>query len=145
MSVKLTQNQIDRIILVVGKQFPLRSSEYYVGNQEFFWAGNMKPERFDVKLGWSLFDDCFVAWDYKNDHEAEKFITYCMEKTTIAVKAKVEDHGIYVLWQDKWRFIKEYYPKRSIPAAKTCIEIQRLFKLNAGIPSIIEVILDFSL
>lgn len=145
MSIKLTKDQISRIMLIVNRQFNIGRVEDLVGNQEFFYAGSMKPVRYDVKLGYSILDDCFVAWDYKDGSVAQAFIDDCMQRTTITVKAKVEDHGIYILWQGKWRFIKEYYPKRTVPAEKTCTDIKNRFKLAAGLPNELHITLDFNL
>ena len=145
MSIKLTQDQINRIMFLVNKQFNIGRVEDLIGKQEFFYAGNMRPNRYDVKLGYSILDDCFVAWDYRDGSIAQMFIDECMQRTTVVVKAKIEDHGIYVLWQDHWRFIKEYYHKRAVPAEKTCADVKNRLKLNAGLPAEIYVELDFNL
>lgn len=144
MSIKLTTDQINRIMFLVNKQFPIGDPEYFIGNQEFFWAGDMEPERFDVKLGWSILSDCFVAWDYKDGSVAQSFINHCMTRTEIVVKARIEDNYIEVLWQDKWRLIMPYYPKRSAPAVPSYNKARELFRLNAGLPTVVSIILDFS-
>lgn len=146
MSVKLTINQIARVLFLINRQFPNISTDpaYYVGDQEFFWAGDMKPQRFDVKLGYSMFDDAFVAWDYKDGTVAQAFIDHCMDRTTIKLPAKVGDNSIYVLYQDKWRFIQEYKPRRAVPAMPTIKKATELFRLNAGLPKVVDIVLQFN-
>lgn len=144
MSIQLSEDQINSIMFLINKQFPIGGPADYVGNQEFFWAGDMKPERFDVKLGWSILNDCFVAWDYKDGSVAQSFIGYCMTRTEIIVKARIEDNYIEVLWQDKWRMIMPYYVKRSVPATKTYNKAREIFRLNVGLPTVVSITLDFS-
>ena len=143
MAIELTDNQITRILYLVSRQFDHISADpsAHYGDQEFFWAGFMKPERFDVKLGWSKLNDCFVAWDYKAG-EAERFIAHCMDRTKLVVEAKVEDGHIWVMW-NKWRPMYEYRLKRSIPARPMQKKVVGLFRLNAGFPACIEISLKF--
>lgn len=145
MSVKLTIEQASRILFLINRQFPNISTDpaYYVGAQEFFWAGDMKPQRFDVKLGYSMLNDVFIAWDYKDDSEAQAFIDHCMERTSITLKAEVKDHCIYVLYQNKWRFMLDYRPNRTIPAKPTIDKVTQIFRLNAGLPKVVEISLQF--
>ena len=144
MSIKLTDNQIARILFLINRQFNYISTDpaVYIDNQEFFWAGDMKPQRFDVKLGWSVLNDCFVAWDYKDGSEAQTFIDYCMHHTNVVLLSKVEDNMIWVKW-GKWRPLYEYRVKRSVPAIPTQKKVIERVRLNAGFPACIEITLKF--
>jgi hypothetical protein len=66
-----------------------------------------------------------------NDSEHYGVIT---QSRTWVVPTRIKDKAILMFWRNKWRAIRAYNTKDKTPSVKIMLQVEKTFRLNAGIP-----------